>query len=211
MEKKKVFIFVEGVIDLRVITSFISQNYNFQIPHNLKGEVRIEDDNTIIDIKTLAGKGLSGCSAIERTERHEDIRDYTLKGYQCLVILDTDTPEKNAKNGGYQQRKEWLENIIVTNSLVLDFFLLPNNHDNGDLEVLLREALPPEQQGIINCIEQFNICLETYKQFPDFKQEQNKELLYNTCYKVFGKDFKFDYTNTVFNPLREFLNAYLRT
>jgi hypothetical protein len=209
MEKKKIFIFVEGVIDLRVVTSFIGQNYNFQIPQNLKGEVRIENTNIIIDIKTLAGKGLSGCSAIEHTERHEDIKDYTSQGYQCLAILDTDTTEKNAKTGGYKQRKEWLVSIITTNNLSFNFFLLPNNQDDGDLEVLLRGALPPEQQGIINCIEQFNNCLEKHKQFPDFKQEQNKDLLYNTCYKVFGKDFKIDYTNAVFNPLKNFLDGYL--
>jgi hypothetical protein len=210
MEKKKIFIFMEGNIDLQIITAFIAHVYGFEKPKDFKGEVTITSEHKDIEItlKTLSGGGLSGYSAIEHTERQEDIKEYTEKGYQCFVILDADNEQKNAKNGGYKQRKQWLENVIQKNNLSLDFFLLPNNQGDGDLEVLLRRSLAIEQQGIITCIEQFNNCLETYKQNPSLKRQQNKELLYETCYKVF-KNFKFDYDNNTFEDFKKWLDTII--
>lgn len=208
MEKKKIFIFVEGNIDLQIIAAFIAHVYGFEKPKNFKGEVTLTNKNILLTLKTLSGSDLSGCSAIEHTVKHEDIREYATKGYHCFVILDADSPEKNAKNGGYKQRKVWLENVIQKNNLSLDFFLLPNNQDDGDLEILLRKSLATDQQGIITCIEQFNNCLETYKQNSDLTKQQNKALLYETCHKVF-KNFKFDYQNNAFEVLRKWFDIYL--
>ncbi len=210
MEKKKIFIFVEGNIDLQIIAAFIAQVYNFEKPKSFKGEVTLtnEHKNIILTLKTLSGDDLSGCSAIEHTIKQEDVKDYTAKGYQCFIILDADNPQKNANNGGYGQRKEWLKNIIQTNNLLLDFFLLPNNQDDGDLEILLRKSLPTEQQGIITCIEQFNNCLESYKQNQNLSKHQNKALLYETCHKVF-KNFKFDYQNNAFEDLKKWFDIFL--
>jgi hypothetical protein len=134
MEKKKIFIFVEGNIDLQIITAFIAHGFDFEKPKNFKGEVTLTNEykNILLTLKTLSGSDLSGCSAIEHSVKCDDIKEYTLRGYQCFVILDADNPQKNAKNGGYKQRKEWLENVIQTNNLSLDFFLLPNNQDDGD-------------------------------------------------------------------------------
>jgi hypothetical protein len=208
MEKKKIFILVEGNTDLRIITAFIAKNYGFENPKSLSGQVTLENEKLTINLKTLSGKGLSGCSAMEHDEIHEDIREFTAKGYNCLAILDADSIQKNAKNGGCIQRVNWLKEIIDHNSLILHFFLLPNNQDDGDLEILLRRSLSIEQQGIIACIEQFNNCLENYKEYPDFEKQQNKDLLHNTCKKVF-KNFEFDHYSDAFENLRQFFKHYL--
>ena len=73
-----------------------------------------------------------------------------------LLFLDTDYPNTN---GGFEKR--FRETIAKKAELNIDFelFLFPNQHDDGDLEVLLERIINPAHQDIFDCWADYEGCL----------------------------------------------------
>lgn len=62
------------------------------------------------------------------------IRTFQDNGDKVIVILDADTIDKK---WGFEARKRNTMEKMLENEIDFPFFLYPNNHDDGDFEVLL--------------------------------------------------------------------------
>lgn len=62
------------------------------------------------------------------------IRTFQDNGDKVIVILDADTIDKK---WGFEARKSNTMEKMQENEIDFPFFLYPNNHDDGDFEVLL--------------------------------------------------------------------------
>ena len=89
------------------------------------------------------------------------LRANTDAGGKNLVVFDADY-EKN--NGGFDKRREELLARRNELGLSFDLFLWPNNHNDGDVEVLMesiaRKDLYPE---VFDCFEKYEICISHRK------------------------------------------------
>jgi hypothetical protein len=81
----------------------------------------------------------------------------TEEGGKNIVIFDADT----ANNlGGFTRRNTYMESKRQKLGLDFKLFLLPNNHDDGDLEVLLeRIAQKEKHKTFFDCFNDYELCI----------------------------------------------------
>lgn len=125
-------IYVEGIADVAFIKQYI---------HHLTGLV--VDERNILSLDGWTNlKGLTWQQRM-RTNTANDIRN--------IVIIDAD-------NDIDVRRKDILD-WKQKNSLEFEFFLLPNDKDNGALEDLLERIINPNNKPIFDCWEDYEKAL----------------------------------------------------
>ena len=78
-------------------------------------------------------------------------------GDTVVVILDADTV---AKNWGFAARKDDIERKMKENGLSFPFFLYPDNHDDGDFEVLLESLARKDlHKEWWDCFSDYETCV----------------------------------------------------
>jgi hypothetical protein len=83
-----------------------------------------------------------------------------VEGFTPVVIVDSDS--------NFQNRKKEIVEGAKVNNLVFDYFLFPNNHDNGTLEDLLMKLILPKHKKLFTCFDNYRECIQPYKS-PDNK------------------------------------------
>lgn len=143
----------------------------------------------------------------------------TLEGGRNIVIFDADFP---SNGGGYENRRVELLEKLHELGVYADLFLFPNNHDDGDVEVLLDTlARKDKHKRFFECFHDYECCLGKDYNSPDLK---GKLYTYMTSQKAFSKrkiseiksgQWKFDDTDywdidrETLNPLKTFIrNAF---
>lgn len=129
-----------------------------------------------------------------------------------LVIFDSDKSVENTRTRITSEAKELgLE--------IQGQFYFPNNADPGNLETLLRSAINPDCQGVLDCIDQYGHCLEE-KAVPGLRpfDEKSKVYIYVDSFEAggSGKEDGRDYTeprlwnlnSESLQPLHDFLSPY---
>ncbi len=78
-------------------------------------------------------------------------------GDQVIILADADT---TAKGWGYEKRKEDIRKELLDNDIDVLFFLYPNNHDDGDVELLMEAAARRDLHSIVfDCFEDYEKCV----------------------------------------------------
>ena len=129
-------VFVEGIADKKFITDYLG-HLNIGYPDNLE------------IIKTGGWTKLPILSNLFKQNTNDN-------GIN-LIIFDSNNDPK-------QRRADILN---CKDSLGIDFelFLLPDNQNSGDLEILLFNIINPQHQVIFDCFEKYQTCLGNNTQF----------------------------------------------
>lgn len=88
-----------------------------------------------------------------------------------LVLADADTIDKG---WGFAKRKDDIKRQMLANTLSFPFFLYPNHHDDGDVEVLMESMARRDIHSIFfDCFEDYEKCILGVK-------DSKGQPLYNT-------------------------------
>lgn len=120
---------------------FIEQYLQYLIP-----EIRIED----FDITGVGGK--------DNLKNHDNaMQQNSAKHEKNIVIFDCDSPETD---GGLSKRIKQMEELKKEFNMEFDYFLFPNNKDNGTFEDLLLHIVNPQHKGLLDCFEGYEMCIK---------------------------------------------------
>ena len=132
-------IFVEGVADKVFIRQYIAF---------IKGvPVRDISEEKIIQCGGRANLWV-------KKEVKANLNEAIDEGVTPLIIFDADASAEDTRG---EISNELAAIDIPSNQYSL--FLFPNNQDAGDLETLLEHIIPPKNQPIFRCWEQYEECL----------------------------------------------------
>lgn len=154
----------------------------------------------VVQLEVLDG-GPSKLKKMRTTiQRHHD------EGKRIAVIVD-------ANRRVNERRKELRKAIASLNAPVQSTFLIPNDRDEGNLEVLLEQITVEKHQVIFKCFEKFKKCLEQHR--GGYTMQNDKGKIYAYCEAVGSpvKDTERDYGDGRYwnlranelKPLRDFL------
>ena len=91
-------------------------------------------------------------------------------GEHVLVFADADT---TTKGYGYAKRKAEIEKGISNNGITFPYFLYPNDHDDGDIEILMEKTARHDlHHTFFDCFEDYEKCVSGAK-------DTNGQSLYN--------------------------------
>lgn len=199
---KRVQIFVEGIADAKFLKDFVANTYKIDLEI---GKVGSESANP--DILIVGGK--DKIYMVSNLFKENEIN-----GIANIVIFDADNfAEENPKFIQYQ-----------TKYAIDDYFLLPNNQGDGDLETLLVQIINPEHQGIFDCWAGYEDCLRSHKG-KNYTTPARKTKIYAYLEALLGesknqkkkiKEAEREYSNTshwnlnapALNNLKTFLDTF---
>jgi len=145
-------IFVEGEGDVKFISDYISHikpNVKVEIDKNKKKSNICNKDNETL-IATI--QSLGGWTKIKESKqtfiKSKDKED------NVLIILDADT---ESNDGGFAKRSKEIKDC---NFVLNDFFLFPNNKEDGALEDLLENIINKTNEPIFDCWNELENCLQ---------------------------------------------------
>ena len=139
-----------------------------------------------------------------------------LAGDKPIILFDAD----EARNqGGYVKRLSELQTFLAKEQLpLIPIFLWPNNHDDGDFELMLENiAQRGNHQLFFDCFEDYEKCVGGKYEVPNRKGKLHTYVnaqthLTNAQRKKIGKgnwlfDDKnlWDWDSPYLDPLRDFL------
>lgn len=90
---------------------------------------------------------------------------------QVLVLADADTISKGY---GYAKRQKEIETGMQQHGIQIQYFLYPNNHDDGDIEILIESAARHDLHSV------FFDCFHDYEKCVSGAKDANGNPLYNT-------------------------------
>lgn len=148
-------------------------------------------------------------------------------GEQVIVLADADT---EAKGTGFKKRKTEIENGMAAHDVSFNYFLYPNNQNDGDIEELMENAARRDlHSAFFDCFEDYERCVsgakdetgKTKYNVPNLKGKlhtyMSAQKLPRKLYNRFGSgDWLFDnpdYWNldvAALQPLKDFLAASLK-
>ncbi len=134
-----VYIYVEGKGDLLFISHFLNISFGFELKFDsFVWNAKYKEENTIeIVLQTITPKtGFGGIDSKNIKNLINHIRTVNNQmGIESILIIDADTTNHNNPKGGFQSRKEYLENL--KKDVEFKFFIVPNHQENGNLESIL--------------------------------------------------------------------------
>lgn len=94
-----------------------------------------------------------------------------ITGDKVLVIADADTKEKGY---GYEKRKAEIEQGMSKHDITFPYFIYPDNHSDGDVEVLMEYSARRDlHSAFFDCFEDYEKCVSGIK-------DKSGNELYNT-------------------------------
>ena len=80
---------------------------------------------------------------------------------QVLVLADADTI---SKGHGYAKRQKEIETGMQRHDIQFQYFLYPNNHDDGDIEILMESTARRDlHPTFFDCFEDYEKCVSGAK------------------------------------------------
>lgn len=95
-------------------------------------------------------------------------------GNRIAIVLDADSKPKSRRIE-FQKTRDELD-LPITDS---NCFLMPNNHDSGDLETLLERISVTEHRIVYDCFEQYESCLRIASK--SYRVPNRKVKIYAYC------------------------------
>ncbi len=162
---KNYLFLVEGIADVTFLRDYFL--YFFPEAEPIKYNIKEKEVKINLNDNSITIKGIGGCSAVKNNlkPRLEEITDQNI---ELIIIQDTDNME--IKDGGFENRIKYLNQIKLDLDIDFDIFLFPNNKDNGDLETLLLSIVIEEKYvPYYTNYENYALNLTTFsqKQFSD--------------------------------------------
>lgn len=82
-------------------------------------------------------------------------------GEQVIVLADADT---KAKGNGYVKRKAEIDKGMAAHALSFPYFLYPDNHNDGNVEVLMEKAARHDLHStFFDCFKDYENCVSGVK------------------------------------------------
>ena len=100
--------------------------------------------------------------------KNEILRSHD-SGNRIAIVLDADLNPKS-RRVDFQKTRDKLSLPIDDNYC----FMLPNNHDAGDLETLLERISVAEHRTLHDCFEEYERCLQTRNESRLYRIPNNK-------------------------------------
>ena len=186
-------VFVEGIADKKFITDYL-RHLNNGYPNNFE---------------IIRTRGWTNLPNLD----NQFIENTNDSGINLIIFDSNNDPEK--------RRTDILDS---KNSLAIDFelFLLPDNQNPGDLEILLFNIINPKHQVIFDCFEKYQACLENNSQYriPTLKTKiyAYQDTLLSKRNSYLAKEESRDYRNSdhwnldnkYLEPLRKFLSSHFQ-
>ncbi|MBN2833694.1 MAG: hypothetical protein JXR48_01880 [Candidatus Delongbacteria bacterium] len=206
-------IFVEGKADACFLRDYFKFLFlDFEIVYSSKNSIELKNRYALVKIIIVGGY-----TKIQKnlTTKLEEIKDFN---YNILIIQDADNRIKDNKHGGVTLKTLYLENIKKQLKIDFNYFLFPNNQDDGDLENLLLSIV---NIGLFektkNCYLKWAECSKHFSPNNYINELlENKNLVYNyfrTFYgmenakeenRTFTEDF-WKFSSKSLDPLKTFL------
>lgn len=102
------------------------------------------------------------------------------EGGNNIVLFDADYTATE-KNHGFANKSMFLETIKNDFGLTFEYYLFPNNKDDGTLETLLKTCINPESEDIMSCWGNFEQCLEHSGKGFTLPAEKSRIYVYLEC------------------------------
>jgi 5S rRNA maturation endonuclease (ribonuclease M5) len=166
---EKIKFLIEGNNDIQFLKSFVKMNFAI----------------TLLDVNFHKIGGWAGLR-----NQNLQIQEFLEDDYQIILLLDTD---KVQKQGGFEARKQFIENFKSTYHFDFDYYLLPNHQDDGALEDLIYDCIP-DTATFKSCWQTYINCLSTNE---NYHTPANKSMImsYNELLNGSVK-FNADFENT---------------
>ena len=150
---KKVQIFVEGIADAKLIQDVIRNWYSIDLTIGKQGNEVVNPDIILVGGKD----GIVAFSQTFLTNRILEIEN--------IVIFDADI-----------FKEESTKFIQYAKTLPINYFLLPDNQANGDLETLLEQIITDKNKFMFECWDDFINCLESSQVDKLFLPSRKKKI-----------------------------------
>jgi hypothetical protein len=159
------------------------------------------------------------------------LQDAHDSGGKNLVIFDADYDTPEHESGGHVKRLVSLLDKVLPYDPAPAVFLFPAPAQDGDLELLLLQLTQPQHQRVMACYDGYEQCLKQYLDRagqPYYNAPSNKRRLYDyvNVMPLMGNDYErhhknggqklfdnadlWDLTASAIQPLRAFLDQYIR-
>lgn len=100
---------------------------------------------------------ITGVGGKDNLKNYDNMmKQNTAAGDYNIVIFDCDDP---TIGGGFDERTKQLSAFKSIYGVDFDFFLFPNNKDNGAFEELLLNIINPQHKGLIDCFDKYEMCI----------------------------------------------------
>ena len=139
-------------------------------------------------------------------------------GKWIAIVLDADCHPQSRRIEFLNERDKL--NLTITDN---HCFLLPNNHDQGDLETLLEQISVREHRTLHDCFEEYERCMQTRNELrsyhiPNNKVRKAKIYAYGDALGIETNENKRDYCDSRYwdlnasavEPLKQFLSSLPR-
>lgn len=168
--KKSILIFCEGVTDQVLIADCLERFYSINIHRKeTKGQ-------RIIEMTFDGGRieAIEGCEKLKMPINLDKIKDNSENNGINLVIFDAD--KIGYGNNSFPNAAQSLNDIKKKSQVNFDFYLWPNNADDGTVEKIIRQLVLPEREVVMKCIEAHQECLANTG-FDDLRRADEKDLI----------------------------------
>lgn len=189
MAVKTIQILVEGVNDLDFLGNYLLAVFNaILLRKEGKNKILLKvEQRALIEIRTPMKN--KGWGYVQTEAFINDLKQADDQGHVSLVILDADV-EDVQDDGGYVNRTALVNarrEVCIAQGLSFEYFLWPNNTQDGQVETLLEHIMKEDCQSIFTCIKDQESCIRTViQQQPDqsyikrsVKLSPNKDILKN--------------------------------
>lgn len=160
---KRVNFHLEGPGEIRFISLLLLKQLDLEFVPQGKYGINMSCEKNDLEIN-LRPYDLANKSGGVNSRR---IRDLLLNlkktsaplGEKNVLIIDSDTPAHHSPLGGFHGRKKYLLDLKREYDVDFEFFLIPNNSDNGNLEDLLDGLVSAEGKEFYSCLKRYTNCL----------------------------------------------------
>lgn len=212
----KLSIFCEGVTDQLFLADFLESFYDIKL-ERVPNKSKIKVFNKIKEIEIV---DVGGCTNLSNPLYLNTLKDNKDLSIQNIVIFDADITGQINGNKGFNACKQKLDNLRKNKDVDFQYYIWPNNNDDGIIENLLKELIPKEKEKVYNCIESHQECLLSLNdeklKIADLKDKISYYLF--TCKsdsRVKNRNYKdtdfwnLDLINTGLNKLKLFLDNFV--
>jgi len=194
--------YLEKILGLSISISGSSKNKTFSFQGtNVSGQVLL----------------LEGWGNLNKPFFQNQFNDNTDDGIKNIVIIDAD---KTTNGGSFSVRKQEVDNIKINHSLVFDYFLIPNDQEDGYLETILRAILVVDNKALLDCLDSRDACLQAANQvisrtlkIPPSKGAEKSKLNQLRVFLDSVSNYKdatiWDLKHPYLEPLKNFLTQHL--
>jgi len=199
-------LYVEGKNDAVFFGNYIEVVFGFSV--NSNGQ--LEKDGVVVEFVVL-----KGWSKLRTDKIQGDLEENIEDGVTSLVLVDADN---EFNDGGFAIRKAEVK--AIQDQWAFEFFLVPNNQDDGFLETILKKIIQEEQYAILKCLEERNACLAAVqnnikrrlKLPPEKGAEKNNLQQFRNILEA-SNDYKdpkiWNLQHDYLQPLKSFLETHL--